>query len=178
MICYKQGEPMFIDMLLSIYSILFQAMLVIILLIFVLKQNRNERIKRKEKSLYYITKWNSSELINAEIKTIFYNYSDEMNSDRLINGLNENDEYIYHVIFLLNFFEEMSIAIDNYLTDEMMLIKNFSSTFNRIYEKSEKIIYYLRKVRGNNNLYRSLEKMYGKWSFKYMLSNEKRYNNE
>jgi len=166
---------MLFEMLLNVYALLFQAMLVIVLLFFVLKQNKSERTKRKDKSLYYIAKWNSSEHINAELKIILHNYSEEMNSDRLINGLNENDEYIYHVIFLLNFFEEMSIAIDNNLTDEMMLIKNFGSTFNRIYEKSEKIVYFLRKIRGNDNLYRNLEKMYGKWSFKYMLSDSKRY---
>ena len=80
------------------------------------------------------------------------------------------------IICILNFFEEMALSIENELVDERMLNKYFGKSFFEIYTRSEKFINMLRIVRNTEQLYRSLERLYGKWSFNLMLSDTKRIN--
>jgi len=72
----------------------------------------------------------------------------------------------------------MSFSIDNNLADERILRKYFAQTIFEIFNSHESTIVFIRENRNNQSLYRNLEKMIGKWSFSYSLSDTKRFRND
>lgn len=163
-----------IDSLLNIYSLLIQLMIAMSILMFVIAQRKKERIASKEKAAQYIIRWNEAGFVKSELNVFTSNIDIDKITIENIKDLT-NIESV-QIICILNFFEEMALSIENELVDERMLNKYFGKSFFEIYTRSEKFINMLRIVRNTEQLYRSLERLYGKWSFNLMLSDTKRIN--
>ena len=163
-----------IDLLLNLYSLVIQLMIAMSIFMFVIAQRKKERIALKEKASQYIIRWNEADFVKSELNVFTSNIDIDKITIENIKDLTNLESF--QIINILNFFEEMALSIENELVDERMLNKYFGKSFFEIYTRSEKFINMLRIVRNTEQLYRSLERLYGKWSFNLMLSDTKRIN--
>ena len=68
------------------------------------------------------------------------------------------------IVLILNFFEELAIAVENEVVDEKIVFDSYKSIISRYYNLFSTWIVEIRRLGNNNRYYKSLESLYQKWN--------------
>lgn len=93
--------------------------------------------RRMDRTLEYIARWNSPNFdsfkeIAVEMRKIINNYPDEVkHSDIVLKALRQSEDLELKVSNILNFFEELALAVEKGLVDQDMIKEFFEYIFLR-----------------------------------------------
>jgi|GEM_PF-5116159 len=121
--------------------------------------------KRKEYSASQIEKWVTPEV--ASLASMSHQAKQaviELDNEATTKWLIENKEHGVAIVFMFNFFENMSISIDHGLADEEMLKAFFDSIVCNNYTTLRSVIDSLRKKNNNPKIFSGFEQLAERWA--------------
>lgn len=122
----------------------------------------------KEKSLDYISRWNSTDCsvareIGQEVKTLLKNAKHIEHVSIIRTFLTENPKKELLIAFALNFFEELALALENQMVDEELSKSFFKGIFVEYYEILDVYIAERRRDKKNDDLYKKFTDLTIRW---------------
>ena len=111
----------------------------------------------------FISRWNSPDFMR--ISSMLFDL-EQIDRIRHAEGLDElSREEFNSTIVLLNFFEEMGLAIESRIVAESLLERYFAQTATELFKVLYPLIETIRKERRNSSIFVNYEKLVGRWSF-------------
>ena len=118
------------------------------------------QVSDEDNALKHIRVWQNNK---NEIKLLLEN---SIKNKKSLRPHEENLKEAF--VFIANFYEEMSIAIENETVNESFLRKYFLEMFINFYEDSISTIELIRDASRHSQAFCYMERLYGKWSYFYL----------
>lgn len=120
--------------------------------------------KKKGYSSQLIDKWLHPEMAKLILKsTPLQNRIKKLNAEQGMKELDKEDSSRHALLTVLNFFEQLSVSINNDLADEKMLKEFFRNIIVTYYNANKGMIDARRKFRNNQKLFSQFEHLAKKW---------------
>jgi hypothetical protein len=121
--------------------------------------------KAKENALRYLERWNDPQFCESKVDAEqVIKIQEKEGTEAVTAKINENDTFKRKVSDILNFFEEIAIAIDSRTVDEEILKKAYRGLLNLYCMALQDFIKDSRRRFGNPRLYIEIENLHKRWS--------------
>ena len=128
---------------------------------------RRETLQRLEVSQKFIRDYNSERLFLASLTTVAAeDLLVALGKGEFPEKAQDYERSIKGYLDLFTFFDDVGLAVQFNTAYEPILEEYFGESVIQLYENNEQLIYAFRQIRENNNLFKSFERLVGRWSFK------------
>lgn len=121
--------------------------------------------KAKENALRYLERWNDPQFCEFKVDAEqVIKIQEKENSKAVAVKIHEDDTFKRRVSDILNFFEEIAIAVDSKTVDEDILRRAYKGLLNLYCMALQDFIKDSRRRFGNPRLYIEIENLHKRWS--------------